>query len=401
MNPARWVSDVLAVRRMAVDVGKVVTTYAHRDPSSLVDVHALESADLAPFVRWLDGNGKDPLDYAVETAAKHEITLFGERHWLHDNLAFFNSIIYDLYHRAGVTCVAMEACVPEDNARLARLVAADPFDRKLALEIARNGDSWKNWGWKEYWDVFEAVWRVNQALPAGARKMRVVGMGIKFDGPSLGLSLGKSMPAGPAWEKLRLLGLVGDLAKAGMADGLYAANIARETIEKGERGVVLVGFAHASINQLWPAGVGTELRAEWARTGVMLHEKYGDRVFSIRFHNEDDIMLSDAITRFIERVASERGGRSFGCDMKGSPFGVLRDSSAADFQLQTGLCLSDIAAGYIYLKPIAEQKRCEWLNGYISEDMFAENRYYYEVKTGKSLHSPEEADQAFSAYTGW
>ncbi|MFC1543421.1 hypothetical protein ACFL4K_02640 [Candidatus Neomarinimicrobiota bacterium] len=65
------------------------------------------------------------------------------------------------------------------------------------------------------------------------------------------------------------------------------------------------------------------------------------------------------------------------------------------------MCLSDRAAGYIYLKPIAEQKRCEWIEGYISETMFAKYRRYYEAKIGKRLNSAEEANKAFSAYTGW
>ena len=64
------------------------------------------------------------------------------------------------------------------------------------------------------------------------------------------------------------------------------------------------------------------------------------------------------------------------------------------------MCLSDRAAGYIYLKPIAEQKRCEWIEGYISETMFAKYKRYYEAKIGKRLNSAEEANKAFSACTG-
>ena len=65
------------------------------------------------------------------------------------------------------------------------------------------------------------------------------------------------------------------------------------------------------------------------------------------------------------------------------------------------MCLSDRAAGYIYLKPIAEQKRCEWVKGYISEKMFAKHKRYYEAKIGKRLNSYEEANKAFMEYTGW
>ena len=134
-NPIRLASEYRAARRMAIDTGQVLTTYSQRDPSSLREVSSLESADLTPFVQWLDDNGKDPLEYAVMTAAKHEITLFGEMHWLRDNMAFFNGMIPDLYHRAGVTCVALECCIPQENARLARLVGRDfPRRRRIGAE---------------------------------------------------------------------------------------------------------------------------------------------------------------------------------------------------------------------------------------------------------------------------
>jgi hypothetical protein len=200
VNPWRWITDYRAARAMAVDKDNIVTTYSQRDPSLLVDVNSLGSADLGPYVLWLNENSKDPQKYAVESAASHKITIFAELHWLQDNLDFFNRIIPDLYNRAGVTCIALEACVPEDNARIARLVTSDRFDHELALEIARNGDSWKNWGWKGYWDIFETVWRLNQGLSEDAEKMKVVGIGIKFDGPSFALSMGRYMDPGPLWE---------------------------------------------------------------------------------------------------------------------------------------------------------------------------------------------------------
>jgi len=399
VNPLRWYYNY---KQMAVDIDNVVPTYSHRDPSVLVDVNSIESADLTPFIQWLNENAKDPLEYAVETAAKHQITIFGEIHWLKDNLAFLNRIIPDLYHRAGVTCIALEACLPEDNAKLATLVTSDEFDSELALEIARNGDPWKNWGWKGYWDVFETVWQVNKELPENKKKMRVVGVGIKFDGPSLALTgLGEFTVRSPAWEKLRIFTLFDDFARTLMGDGLYAANVARETVEKGERGVVLVGAAHSSTNSLW---LGNQ-----ARMGFMLRDKYGNQVFQISFHNYPAISdeenkylpVSHRLIQFIERVAFEQKPSPFGCDIKDSPFGTLRDNNAFHFKHQPGLCLYDITEGYICLKPVAEQTRCDWLNGYISEEMFAEHKNYYEAKTGKKLNSPEETDKAFSAYEGW
>ena len=185
-----------------------------------------------------------------------------------------------------------------------------------------------------------------------------------------------------------------------MSDGLYAANVARETIEKGERGVVLVGGAHSSLEQLYPFGRGKTLTMERPRMGFMLHKTYGDQVFQILFHNQG-LLNSNRISEFVERVASQRNSKPFGCDMRDSPFGMLNDSRASHFQLQPGLCVSDIAAGYIYLKPISKQNRCEWMDGYISKGMFHKHQQYYEMKTGKSLDGPKDANKAFRSYKGW
>ena len=401
LNPIRLTTEYFAAKQVAVDTDKVVTTYSRRDPSLLTDVKSLKDTNLTSYVQWLDRNGKDPLEYAVSMAGRYEITIFGEMHWLQDNLTFFNKMIPDLYHRAGVTCIALECCIPQDNARLTKLVTADEFDRELALDIARNGDLWKNWGWKGYWDILETVWRLNQSVPEGSKKMRVVGIGVEMDGPSMAfVGMGGVPVPGSAWDKLRIFTLFDDLIRGGMVDGLYAANIARETIEKGERGVVLVGSAHSSLDQLYPFGKDGALFREKPRMGFMLHKKYGDRVFQIVFHNQG-LVNSKRISEFIERVASWRDSKPFGCNIGDSPFAMLRDDKANHFQLQPTLCLSDIAAGYIYLKPISEQKRCEWIDDYISEDLFHKYKRYYEKKTGTSLDSPEDANKAFKSYKGW
>jgi uncharacterized RDD family membrane protein YckC len=400
ISPLQWFTDYTRSRKMAVDTDRVVTAYSQRDPHSLVDVSAIEAAGLDSLARWLDRQGRDPIDYAVETAARHQITIIGERHGQRENLAFINRIIPDLYYRAGVRCIALEACIPEDNGNLEKLVAASEYDHDLALKIARNGDSWKLWGWKGYWDIFETVWRLNQDLPENKKKMRIVGIGVKFDGPSGALAgMGEFTVPGSALEKLRWFTLVDEIARVVIAEALYAANISRETVEKGERGVVLVGAAHSRINQLYPKTDGKKLTGEWARAGFMLHHKYGDQVFQILLHNH--AILPRNIINLIESVNSRRDHRPFGCDIESSPFANLRDSTYSHFLVRSGLRLADIATGYIFLKTTAKQTRCEWLDGYISDKMFAKHKRYYELKAERKLHSAREANLAFSTYKGW
>jgi uncharacterized RDD family membrane protein YckC len=376
----------------------IVTRYSHRDPSHLVEVRSLEDADHAAFVEWLNEEGHNPVDYVVHTAATHQVTIFGEWHWVKDNLLFLNRIIPDLYHRAGVTCIAMEACVASDNARLAALVESERFDSELAMKIARS-EGWKAWGWKEYWDVFETVWRLNNSLPEGSKKMRIVGLDSEWDGPSFALvGAGDDGVQGPIWEKLRLFRLLdADIVRLAKRDELMAWNVERETIMKGERAIVWVGAAHSHINYRHPGFISEgKVVTEFSRMGFLLHQKYGDDVFQILLHDGHYKSLEGAIRSFIEHIAHHRQDRAVGFDVVGSPFALLRDSNALFFRHQPGVCYSDLTSGYVFLKPIQQQESCDWLEGYISEDMFVNNKPYYEALCGRKLRSTEEANRCAS-----
>jgi uncharacterized RDD family membrane protein YckC len=383
--------------RIAVEPN-VITTYSQRDPSSLVEISYLERSDRAAFVNWLDENGKNPVDYVVEAASKHQITIFGEAHHIQDDLLFLNRIIPELYHRAGVTCVAMEVCVAEDNAKLAELVTSDQFDSQLALQIARDQDRWKAWGDKEYWDVFETVWKLNHTLPQGNKKMRVIGIDSKWDGPSFGLmGLSGESAGGPLWEKLRFFRLLDDLVLLLKRDEIMARNVEKEIIEKRERAIVWVGLNHDYINYRQPRVISGRVISEWGRMGFMLHQKYGEQVFHIRLHTS---FGCPTIVELIEKAVAKGEIDSVGFDVVGSPFAPLRDKDSYYFRHQPGVCFSDIASGYVYLKPVNKLKRCQWLNGYISEEMFVKNKPYYEADCGRKLSSAEDANIAIASKYG-
>jgi uncharacterized RDD family membrane protein YckC len=379
--------------RMAVEPG-IVSPYSQRDPATLVEVSSLEPEDRADFVEWLDANAKDPVDFAVEAAAKHTITIFEEVHHVQDNLVFLSRIIPDLYHRAGVTCVAVEYMAAENNARIARLVNANEYDRALALSIARN-HSWQSWGGREYWDVLETVWRLNNSLPEDQPKMRLVGIDRKFDLPAFALmGVGDDGLSGPAWEKLRAVRVIKDFPLIMKRDEIMARNVEKQIVETGERGIVWVGVGHAYTRFRQPAVVNGKVTREWARLGFMLRQKYDDRVFKIRLHNSS--WDSGGITEFVEQIATQRDNAPFGFGVDGSPFENLRDETSRYFRALPGLCFSDIATGYVFLKPISDQSHTPWLDGYISERMFLRHKPYFEAECGRKLKDANEANRILS-----
>jgi len=367
-----------ASRRMGVP-SNISMPYTERDPSSLVETSSFTEDDYTKFIEWLDLHGRDPVEYAVETAAKHQVTIFGEIHQQRDYLAFLNQIIPELYHRAGVTCVAMEVCLAVDNERINRLVTAPKFDRELALEIARH-QSWGIWGFKGYWDVFETVWRLNKSLPEGKKKMRLIGIDAKFDGPSMALVTGGegAKIKAPIWEKLRIFRILDEILLLVKRDELMALNIEKEIIERGERGIVWVGLNHSYTHYQQPIILRGKLVRKFSRMGVMLYHKYGDKIFQVALH-EGHGVFDSVMKKLIKPVMKERGSAPVGFDVAESPFSNLRDSGSKDYRCFAGLRFADKAAGYIYLKPAKKLKKCEWLPGYVSKKMFVANMPYYKA----------------------
>jgi hypothetical protein len=369
----------------------------------LLEAGALSATDRSQLADWLKQKGKDPVDYAVETAAAHQVTIFGELHNVLENLLLLNRLIPELYNRAGVTCIAMEPIPAEDNALLARLVTAQTFDEDLAMRIARGAD-WECWGGKEYWDVLRTVWQLNRSLPTGSRKMRVIGIDFRWDAASLKLSgIGDYPQHSPPWhEKLRLFRAAPDIAAILTRDAILARNVEKEILEKGERGIVWIGAAHAPTHFRADTMRLTSKRdmrlggkAVMTRMGYMLHQKYGDSVYHVRLH-----FSGGAIAHVIERATAAAGRMAVGFDLADSPFGRLRTEREDDYRTRPGMCFSDLADGYIILKPCKSLGRCNWQPGYISELMLGRNKSYYEYLARQSLKNADVANQIFAS-KGW
>ncbi len=165
---------------------------ANRMPTEAKDtleVASLDAAQRGQMAAWLTEHGDDPARAVIDLASTHQVTIIGEVHHKKAYLDFFNEIIPDLYSRAGVRVLALECCCADEDRNLARLVESRQFDRGLLLAVARRAP-WYAWGDKEYWDVLETVWRVNQSRPVGREPLRVVGMFPRCDLASTSLLRG-------------------------------------------------------------------------------------------------------------------------------------------------------------------------------------------------------------------
>lgn len=366
----------------------VAAEYSTRNPEHLITLSGMLDPNWEEYSEWLLNNRVLPEDFIIQTAKKHQLTILGERHHIQENLLLLKSTIPRLYHEAGVTRIGLEVCVSEDNKALEKLVTSEQYDSDLALRIARH-EGWKSWGDKEYWDILEAVWRLNRRLPDANEKMLVIGLDQGWDLPSMALAgIGDNAIDAPIWERLRLLRIACDMPLMLKRDEIMARNVQKEIFEKSKRGLVLIGGNHAFVKYRQPIVIGGQIIREWSRMGFLLHHRYGEEVFQITLHGA----LSAGISDFMEQIISAGGLGPLGFEVSGSPFENLRDDKAHPYQ--TGVCFGDLTLGYVFIRPRAGLTRCQWLDGYISQGMFLKDKPYYLAEYGWSLKSASEANRA-------
>jgi uncharacterized RDD family membrane protein YckC len=386
IGSARFLSRGMGVQR------EVKSPYESRDPAFVVDSSSLTEDDYRTLVQWLDERGQRPSAYIVASASKHDLTIIGEGlHGVKPFLDLVNGIIPDLYQKAGVTCIALEACPSFNNRALDRLVTAPEFDEDLALQIARS-ENWRLYGYKEYWEILRTVWRLNQTLPSGQKRMRVVGLDVEFEMPSWALmGLGDDgLKNTPVWEKLRLLRLVDDVARVAKRDELMAATVEREILVRGERGVVLIGANHAYLRYGWPGRIAHgKAVAEKRRMGYMLHQRHGDRVYQILLYHSQ---LRHIFPACWEEVMSRRKDSPVGFDVVGSPFENLRSG----FPFQASVLFADVTPGVVFLANAGTLEPSERIGDFITREMFLRHKPFYEARAGRRLRNAGDANRHVS-----
>lgn len=367
---------------------------ALEDMSEVGDLGEDKKLDLAA---WLDKNGSSPMDYIVQKASEHQLLLFGEQHEQKETLQLFNEMIPILYERAGVTRIGMEVFMSEENQAMEEIVLAKEFDREAALKLARRMDTWGAWGFKGYWQVLETVWQLNQTIAAEDPKVKVVGLGVPIDVMSFSMA-GLEKGAGsqtPVWEKLRMARILPDVPKMLARDALMAQEAINEILEEGNKGVILIGSAHSTIRCPMPG----KKKGSKVRMGFMLAQKYPEEVFQIVLHRVFAMKEpgKPGMDEFLESVMAHRGHNPVGFDVEEGPFTTIRDSNCWEFS-DPQLGLGDIATGYIYLAPLKEINKCDWVPDYISRAMYVANKPFYKSwgnYWNKTVASADDANNLF------
>jgi len=329
--------------------------------------------DYPYLAQWLDSHAKPAQEYMARLFDEYQVVILSEEHNVKEHKDFVIDLIPKLYHEAGVRCIGWEFSPFTKNKRLAELTTAPNYDEEAVLQFAR--DSSPDWNSKEHWEIIRAVWKLNKNLKPGSEKIRFVGLPSETD---------------PEWEvifKTKPIDSpeVQELIKREINryDASMAQQVEEHILQKGRKGLVFVGLGHDWTQYQYPpeASFGFDRKP----MGVLLNEKYGDRILNVRTQCSAD-------PSFIDQVMKRRNYERVGFNMQDSPFANIL---VPVYNKAPAVPWSRLAGGSIYLGPRAEFHSNTTIKGYVTEKMFHKYKKYYEVSFGKdrNFNSAEEVDE--------
>jgi hypothetical protein len=229
-----------------------------------------------------------------------------------------------------------------------RIVTAAEYDADTVVALMREGP-WPTWGFRDYAEIFRAVWSTNQARGKDAPPLLVLGLDSDWNQYELWfgkLSQKQTMQILLARERT-------------MTDALENGPLRTA----GTKVLAHVGFAHS-------------VTCQGERLGTVLRKRHGDRVFQVAVHQafpaeRGTAALTKDLDALFTRQAKDHGG-PFGFDVVGSPLADLRAPDCIFWRMVPGAGLEDFAMGYVFLAPLAELRGMRWLPGFVDEAHFAQ-----------------------------
>ena len=315
------------------------------------------------LVAYLKSHWKSPEDYVVEKFSDHDIVFIGEYHRIRHDVELIHNLIPRLY-KAGVYNLGIEFGCYEYQDKVDRLITADKYEEDLARWLQFK--QYVMWGYKEYEDIYRKAWELNQTLPAGAPKFRVVGLGYRADWTALKENMTREQ-----WQNVWL---------KGDPDEYMGQTVLREFVNQGKKALIYSGSHHAFTHYQQPIYDFEKkkfIRFNGNRMGNIVYAQIPNRVFNIFLHSpwasragfEEGIY---PVGGAIDRVMSGFRDQRVGFDVKGSPFGALPDDQSYYSVGYPQFTLSTFCDGYIFQKRLKDYEGCTVDEAFITNDNLQE-----------------------------
>ncbi|MDG5473126.1 hypothetical protein P6709_15340 [Jeotgalibacillus sp. ET6] len=315
------------------------------------------------YINYLKENFLTPEQYILRKFNDHEVILLGEDHAVKDTLNMVITLIPLLYH-SGVYNLGMEFGASEDQADLDRLITSEEYDETQARNLLFTYNV--KWAYKEYAEIYKAVWKLNKSLPKDAKKFRIVNLSYiynweGFSGMRTPISLRK------VFHKGNIAAFRADLVE-------------KEILAKSEKLFVLTGTPHAFTklkNPVLDYNADQFYILQGDGFGNRLYEKFGSKICTILMHQPAvniDTLLPDTTggMQTIEAVMESVHNKPGGFDLENTAMGDIPDVNYHPVPYKN-FTLKEVSDGYIFLKPIRQQQGCtvdyEYLEGKTFEEV--------------------------------
>ncbi len=280
---------------------------------------------------------RSPENYLLEKLASHRVVIFGEAHWVANEVELVAGVVPKL-PSAGTRSLAVEFFPASMQDHLDRVVSGDRWDEAGAVAVLRAAEM----PYQEYLDVIRSVWSVNRDRGRDALALVALGPGPDWR---------QTLPQGETYETF------------------MAARIRRALEERGGSVLAYMGLHHAFSRYLQPEA--TQDGRAWrfmVRTGNILWWDMGEALFVIGSHRPFQCRGDDGWRYCLpfdgeidcESAANGKGPYAF--DVAGSPFSELRFDSRAIYAAgYPDLRLVDFVDGWIWFGPIDALRQTQLL----------------------------------------
>lgn len=350
---------------------------------------------LRPYIQTLKRQGKEPVQFVMEQFQQHDLILFDDAwHPAAEPFEFYCRLIGSPAFHKKVKYIFLEVVSINHQVHLDRYFNADTQDPRLLYPAFQDDFSGEGWPLKTYFDLMQAIYRVNRTLPAEDR-LKVVAVNAPVYWP--GIRTARDL-------ELFRKSLIGN-------DYLMYKVILHslDNFKSKRKGIFLTNTRHA-----YKAIKNKEGQYFW-NCGTFFHVWHPGKTFSIRFHNMALMVYerkkpeagTAVTTQGLERyrfawVRMENGlwdsafkalgNRPLGFSLKGNVFGsapYVGNHVQAAAPGQTMLNAND---GIIFLAPLENLHNTETVD-WLYTPAFKKEL----VRRFRILYTPEQLEKKLAA----
>lgn len=290
------------------------------------------------YLQFLKQNEQSPEKYIASKFNHHDIVIVGEVHLKKDYCELISNVI----ESTTINYFATEFLKSSNSERINKIVTAKKFDRNEAIDIFRDY-TWPIWGFEEYLNIIQSVWKVNSKIRNSKNKIKIIGLDSEWSQYDNMCTSKKPTDT---------------LIKQNIAREENMTKVTKEKYTKGSKILVHIGFAHTLYNFK-------------SRFAAQLYSDYKEKVFQICLHQQFDGIASEmTLSKDIEKIMEANNNTPIGFDVENSPFAKINDPSCFYFRVPEHKGLKDIAMGYVFIKPYSQLDIVTWIPNFINDSNF-------------------------------